>query len=276
MLVGDFGVTEGFAGVVFGFAGVVFGFAGVVEPAGCFAFAAASAFAFAAAAFAAAEPVSSTTFGLPVILSIIIFVPAPSTAPVSAFTTLLVVEFVLVVFGLTTGFTTDVGDVVLVVGVVDVFVVTVGLVVVVGFVVIVGFVVVGFVVTAGFVVVGLVVDVSGGFVVIEGVVVGFVVVPLVTAGLVVDGVDVIAPAPLEVPLEIPPEGGLTTLEPPEGVPRLGLPPEIEGSSSKLRITLPRGARSIPLASGSCLLDVRFLRIAIFILPSSPLRSSLRC
>jgi hypothetical protein len=56
-------------------------------------------------------------------------VPAPSAAPVSAFVIALVVEFVLVFGVLTVGFTTDVGDVVLVVGVVAVLLVTVGLVV---------------------------------------------------------------------------------------------------------------------------------------------------
>jgi hypothetical protein len=180
------------------------------------------------------------------------FVPTPSAAPVSALTILLVVEFVFVFGFVTTGFTTDVGVVVFVVGVVVVLVVTDGLVVDVG-VVIVGFVVVGFVVTAGLVVtagfvltVGFAVDVSGGF----------VVAPLVRTGLLVDG----ARAPAEVPPEV-------MLEPPEGAPKFGLPPEIEGSSSKLRITLPKGARSRPLACGSCLLDVRFFRIAIFILPS---------
>jgi len=67
--------------------------------------------------------------GLPLILSMISLVPAPSAAPVSAFVIALVVEFVLVFGVLTVGFTTDVGDVVLVVGVVAVLLVTVGLVV---------------------------------------------------------------------------------------------------------------------------------------------------
>jgi len=40
-------------------------------------------------------------------------------------------------------------------------------------------------------------------------------------------------------------------------------PYRDGSLSESRITLLRGARSRPLASGSCLLDVRFFRIAIF-------------
>jgi hypothetical protein len=167
---------------------------------------------------------------------------------------------VFVFTGVTVGFTTDVGVVVLVVGVVGVLVVmvglvvgvvTVGLVVAVGLVVtagfvVVGFVVIGFVVTAGFVVV----EVRFGFVVVVG-----CVVPPVNTGLLVDGA--------REPAEAPPE---VVLEPPEGAPKLGLPPEIEGSSSKLRTTLLRGFRSKPLACGSCLLDVRFLRIAIFILP----------
>jgi len=39
-------------------------------------------------------------------------------------------------------------------------------------------------------------------------------------------------------------------------------PVNEGVSFKPRMMLPRGARSIPLASGICLLDVRFFRIAM--------------
>ena len=35
-----------------------------------------------------------------------------------------------------------------------------------------------------------------------------------------------------------------------------------GASSTPRMMLPSGARSSPLASGSCLLDVRFFRIAM--------------
>jgi len=69
-----------------------------------------------------------TTVGLPVILSIINFAPAPSAAPVSAFTTLLLVEFVLVVVGLIAGLSAGVGVVMLVVGL---FVVMAGLVVLV-------------------------------------------------------------------------------------------------------------------------------------------------
>jgi len=40
-------------------------------------------------------------------------------------------------------------------------------------------------------------------------------------------------------------------------------PVSEGESSKPRIMLPSRARSSPLASGICLLDVRFFRIAMF-------------
>ena len=39
-------------------------------------------------------------------------------------------------------------------------------------------------------------------------------------------------------------------------------PVNEGRSLKLRMTLSSGARSSPLASGICLLDVRFFRIAM--------------
>ena len=52
-------------------------------------------------------------------------------------------------------------------------------------------------------------------------------------------------------------------EPPADVIDGERPPEIEGALSASRITLPSGARSRPLASGSCLLDVRFFRIAMF-------------
>ena len=91
--------------------------------------------------------------------------PAPSTAPVSAFVTLLAVEFVFVFVGVTVGFfTTDVG-VVLVVGVVVVLVVTVG-----------------FVVAVVFVVGAVVLEVSVGLVVA-----GLVVIGLVSVGLVVKG-----------------------------------------------------------------------------------------
>jgi hypothetical protein len=135
-------------------------------------------------------PVPELVIGLPVILSTNNFVPAPIAAPVTAFTTLLVMEFVFVFVGGTVGFfTIDVG-VVLVVGVVVVLFVIVGFVAFVGgvkvFDVSVGLVVVGFVIV-GFVTVGLLVKVffgtkevleaKGGFVVTVGFrVVGLVIV----------------------------------------------------------------------------------------------------
>jgi hypothetical protein len=197
------------------------------------------------------EPVEPllTTVGLPVILSINNFVPAPIAAPVSAFTTLLVVELGLVVFGLTVGFTTDVGDVVFVVGVVDVLFVIVGFVVVVGAVV--------------FVVGVFVFDVSDGlvfkdvFVVRLGVAVEGLVVSagLFVAGLVNDEVNGRVVEPADV----------TALEPP--APPADVIDETPlsvsaGALSTPRMMLPSGARSSPLASGSCLLDVRFFRIAM--------------
>ena len=60
-------------------------------------------------------------------MSINNFVPAPIAAPESAFTTLLVVEFGLVVFGLTVCLGVVYGDVVMLVGVFDVMLVTAGL-----------------------------------------------------------------------------------------------------------------------------------------------------
>jgi hypothetical protein len=175
---------------------------------------------------------------------------------------------VFVFVGVTVCLTTDVGLVVLVVGVVGVFVVTVG-VFVVGVVVSVGFVVTGFVVTVGFVMdVGFVLTV--GFVIDVGFVltVGFVVV-LVNTGLLID-----VPEPEVVPLiggllmgVVP--AGMTVVEPRNGVfvpSRSGL------ALLKLLITLLNGARSNPLASGICLLDVRFFRIAMFI-PFSPVKLS---
>lgn len=237
-------VTGGFTTLV----GGAFGFT-----ASAFAFAAASAFAFAAAAVAVAAAALSfdvalvnaffsaaicagvlATFGLPVILSINSFVPAPIAAPVSAFTTLLVVEFVLVVFGLTVGLTVFVPVVVLVVGVVVVLLVTVGFVVVVGVVLDVN------------VVFGakLVLGVEDVLVVKEGLVAG-----LVNA---------------DVNGRLPPPAG--TLEPPAEVNEEAPLSEMKGVLSAPRMMLPSGARSSALASGSCLLDVRFFRIAIFYPP----------
>jgi hypothetical protein len=189
--------------------------------------------------FGVLEPAGSvlTTVGLPVILSMINFVPTPSAAPVTAFTTLLAVEFVLVVVGLTVGFTTDVGLVVLVAGVVDVLVVTVGLVVVVGLVV------------------EDVKDVLGAKVVLGTEVVLVVSVGLVVAGLENAEVNGRLVAPVELTAPEPPA-------PPADVSDDTPLFEIKGESSTPRITLSNGARSIPLALGSCLFDVRFFRIAM--------------
>jgi len=151
-------------------------------------------------------------------------------------------------------FTTDVG--VVLVGVVVGFVVTTGFVETTGFVVVVGFVVTaGLVVIAGFVV--------SGFVVVAGLVVdvsvGFVVAPVVNNGRLL---DVRAPAPPETPE--PPEDVivLEPPEPPDDVMDGARPLEIFGWSPTLRMMLSNGARSRPRASGSCLLDVRFFRIAM--------------
>jgi hypothetical protein len=170
--------------------------------------------------------------GLPVILSYNNFVPAPIAAPVSAFTTLLEVEFGLLTLGLTVGLTTDVGDVVLVVGVVGVL-----------------FVMVGFAVVAGLVV-EEVIDVFGvkvvfGAKVVFGTEEVFVVMlGFVVAGFVNAEVNGRVPEPLDVIEEVP----------------LSV---IEGALSTPRIMLSSGARSSPLALGICLLDVRFFRIAMF-------------
>jgi len=151
-----------------------------------------------------------TTAGLPVILSTINFVPAPIAAPVSAFTTLLVVEFVFVFGGVTVGLTVDVGGVVLV-GVVTGLVVTVGFAGVVGLGVdVAGFVAVtGFVVTAGFVVLDVNV-VFGTNEVFGAVVAGLPaagVVPVVRVGRLPVTVEVIG-------AELPPEF-VKALEPPK-------------------------------------------------------------
>jgi hypothetical protein len=136
-----------------------------------------------------------------------------------------VVEFVLVVFGLTVGFAAPVPVVVLVVGVVVVLLVTVGVVLDVK------------VVFGAKVVFGT----EDVFVVKEGLVAGFV------------KTEVNGRPPL-------PAGAL---EPPEEVREDAPLSEIKGVFSTPRMTLSSGARSSPLASGSCLLDVRFFRIAIF-------------
>jgi hypothetical protein len=193
--------------------------------------------------------------GLPVILSISNFVPAPIAAPVSAFTTLLVVEFGLLTFGLTVGFTAPVPVVVLVVGVVVVLFVIVGFVV--GVVLDVS-VVLGTSVVLGVDDVFVVKDVFG-----VKVVFGVEDVLVVSVGLVAGLTNV------EVNGRLPTPDLMLVLEPPE-------PPaevkedaplsEMKGVLSTPRMTLPSGARSTPLASGSCLLDVRFFRIAIFYPP----------
>lgn len=180
-------------------------------------------------------------------------------------------EFVVVGLVVTVGLTTDVGDVVFVVGVVDVLfviagVVTFGVVVVVF---VVGVVVLDVSVVLGTVVVGvvLVVKVDFGVNVVFGTLLVFVVKDaggLVAVGTVVFG-DVI--------VEVTPVDGLGATEVPAGpLGRAPEPSEViepdgrpvnEGRSLKSRMTLPNGARSSPLASGICLLDVRFFRIAIF-------------
>ena len=165
----------------------------------------------------------SATTGLPVILSMISFVPAPSAAPVSAFTTWLAAELGLLMLGLTVGLAAVFGLVVLVVGVVDVLFVTVGFVV------------------------GVVVDVSVdlGTSEVLGVEDVLVVRDVLGAKDVLGVEDVFVVSV-----------GLVT---DEEEPR----PVREGLSFTPRMTLSNGARSRPLASGSCLLDVRFFRIAIF-------------
>lgn len=176
---------------------------------GAFAFAA-SAFAFAMALSFAAAAVTAVfseatcaggleTFGFDVNLSINIFVPAPIAAPESAFTTLLVVEFGLVVFGLIVCLEVVDGDVVMLVGVFDVVLVTEGL--------------------------EPVDDVK-----------------LVLGAPVCVVTDGLEPLPVDV--------------------RLDAPPEIDGDLLTPRMMLSNGARSSPFASGSCLLDVRFFRIAM--------------
>ena len=193
-----------------------------------------------------------TTVGLPVILSMINFVPTPSAAPVTAFTTLLAVELGLVTVGLTVGFTTDVGDVVLVVGVVVVLVVTAG------FVAGVVTLVVGVVVLD--VIVGLVVKGTFGASVVFGMVLGFV-----TAGLDVGEVtvEVIGGRVAPPPVVVAPAVKLGRAPDASEVMEPELRPVNEGRSLNSRMTLSRGARSSPLASGIFLLDVRFFRIAMF-------------
>jgi hypothetical protein len=183
------------------------------------------------------------TTGLPVILSTKNFVPAPITAPVTAFTTLPVMGFVVVFVGVITGLTIDVGVVVLIVGVVGVFVVITGFEGITGL----GVPMMGLVVIAGFVVIG--------FVVIGFVVIGFVVKSLVNLGFLIDIFGDRPAPPEDVIALLPPT-------PPVDVTDGEKSPEIAGPYPALRITLLKGLRSRPRASGSCLLDVLFLRIAM--------------
>ena len=150
----------------------------------------------------------------------------------SALVIALVAEFLLVVGVLTVGFTTDVGDVVLVVGVVVVLLVTAG------FVVAVGLVVAGLVVDE-------VIDVFGVKVVLGTEEVLVVILGFVVEGLVNDEVNG------------------REFEPPAEVAEDEPWPDMDGELFTPRMTLPSGARSTPLASGICLLDVRFFKIAIF-------------
>jgi len=72
-------------------------------------------------------------------------------------------------------------------------------------------------------------------------------------GRVVVGVEVAGMVVVEPPVgRVPPVDGAKSSSPPIVFGRL-----------ESRMTLSRGARSRPLASGSCLLDVRFFRIAMF-------------
>lgn len=182
-----------------------------------------------------------------------------------------------VFIGVTVGFfTTDVG-VVLVVGVSVVLVVTAGLTagLTVG-VVTFGVVTFGVVVFVGVVVldvsVGLVVKGTLGASVVFGVRLGFVVKDAGgltgKVGFGADNVGLfVEPVTVEVtggrfapPAEVAPVVRFgrepSEVKEPEGRP------VNEGRSLKLRMTLSSGARSSPLASGICLLDVRFLRIAM--------------
>jgi hypothetical protein len=184
-------VTGGFTTLVggaFGFTGSTFGFVVVV-----LSFDADVFIAFFSAAICVGV---LETFGLDVNLSINIFVPAPSAAPVSALTTLLDVEL--------DGLLVEVR---VCLGTPDVFVVI------------------------------------DGFVPDDEL-------------LVIEGLDDV---PVPVPKLVVNEG----LEPPEDVIELELPPLTFGALLAPLTTLLSGARVSAFAAGICLLDVRFLRIAIF-------------
>jgi hypothetical protein len=164
---------------------------------------------------------------------------------------LFAVEFGLLTVGLTVGFTTDVGVVVLVVGVVVVLFVTVGFTVVFGVVVVVfgnvvldvsdGLVVKGTLgasVVFGTLLVFVVKDAGGlvgsvGFGAV-GVVVGLVIVEVIG--------EAVEPLPVVMVGRAPPPVGV--------VPEV-IEPEVrpvkDGRSLKLRMTLSSGARSSPLA-----------------------------
>jgi hypothetical protein len=78
--------------------------------------------------------------------------------------------------------------------------------------------------------------------------------------LVIEGLDdVPVPVPVPMPKLVVNEG----LEPPVDVIELELPPLTFGALLAPLTTLLSGARVSAFAAGICLLDVRFLRIAIF-------------
>jgi hypothetical protein len=79
--------------------------------------------------------------------------------------------------------------------------------------------------------------------------------------LVIDGVDDV-PVPVPVPVPEPEFVVNNGLEPPTDVMELEPPPML-GLLPTLLMTLLSGARVSAFASGICLLDDRFLRIAIF-------------
>jgi len=210
------------------------------------------------------------------------FVPAPIAAPVSELTSV----FVAVLGFVTTGLTTEVGVVFVVITgfvVVTGFVVTTGLVVTVGLTA--GVVTLGVVVfVVGVVVLDVSVDLVGKRVFGASVVLGTMLVFVVKdAGGFVGKVAFCAGGKVSlfvglVTVEVtggglaPPPIGVVPVFRLERVPEPSevIEPEVrpvnEGRSFKLLMTLFSGATSKSLASGSCLVDVRFFKIAIFILP----------
>jgi len=195
---------------------------------------------------------------------------------------------VFVFVGVTVGFTTDVGDVVLVVGVVVVLFVIVGLTVgltvgvvtfgkvvldvsdglvvkgTLGASVVFGTLLVLVVKDAG----GLVGSVGFGAVGKVGFAVGLVTVEVIGGRIALppEGADGLTPLPVDtegrVTLPVVVAGRLGRAPEPSEVREPDVRPVNEGRSLKLRMTLSSGARSSPLASGSLLLDVRFFRIAM--------------